>query len=221
MSDNVFHDALCRIICPLATSVVNSKFTHRSPIDQSGGNFKTVCRGGFKFAVADPGFPRGGGANFPGGRQHTILPKFPKKLHEIERIWTPRGGARPLRPPLDPPLVCNVIDDSFTKKESYRLPGITYGFNDWMSIGLWGTTGTRGYSVISHGGHTSLADVHSKILDAPLPPDSNSFNLMQFLRKFSKIVCWHLAPLNPPPQSTGRFDVPTSGKSWVRHRTWL
>ena len=44
------------------------------------------------YAVADPGFPRGGGANSPGGRQHTILPNFPPKLHEIERIWTPRGG---------------------------------------------------------------------------------------------------------------------------------
>ena len=46
--------------------------------------------------VTDPGFPRGGSANSPGGgRQHTILPKFPKKLHEIERIWTRGwGGGR-------------------------------------------------------------------------------------------------------------------------------
>ena len=45
-------------------------------------------------SVADPGFPRGGGTNSPwGGRQHTILPKIPKKLHEIERIWAPGGGA--------------------------------------------------------------------------------------------------------------------------------
>ena len=44
-------------------------------------------------SVADPGFPRGGGANI----------RISQKLHEIERIWTP-GGARPLRPPLDPPL---------------------------------------------------------------------------------------------------------------------
>ena len=27
-----------------------------------------------------------------GERQHTILQKFPQKLHEIERIWTPRRG---------------------------------------------------------------------------------------------------------------------------------
>ena len=55
-------------------------------------------------AVADPGFPRGGGANFRGGRQHTILPKFSKKLHEIERIWT--GGGVPRAPLERNPLIC-------------------------------------------------------------------------------------------------------------------
>ena len=59
-------------------------------------------------SVADPEFPRGGGANSRGGHQHTILPNFPKKLHEIKRIWAPRGGARPSRPPLDPPLAFPV-----------------------------------------------------------------------------------------------------------------
>ena len=45
--------------------------------------------------MADPGFPRGGGANSPG---------------EIERIWAPRGGgARPSRPPLDPPLKLSAL----------------------------------------------------------------------------------------------------------------
>ena len=53
-------------------------------------------------AVADPGFPRGGGANSPGGRQHTILPKFLKNCMKLKEFG-PRG-ARPLRPPLDPPL---------------------------------------------------------------------------------------------------------------------
>ena len=51
------------------------------------------------FQWQDPGFPRGGGADSPGGCQHTILPNFPKKLHEIERIWVP-GGHAPLAPPL-------------------------------------------------------------------------------------------------------------------------
>ena len=50
----------------------------------------------FHFAVADPGFPRGGGANSPGGRQHTNLIEFSQKLHEIQRIWTlvGVGGGR-------------------------------------------------------------------------------------------------------------------------------
>ena len=43
VSDNVFHDVLCRIICQLATSVVNFKFTHRGPIDLYGANFETAC----------------------------------------------------------------------------------------------------------------------------------------------------------------------------------
>ena len=44
----------------------------------------------------------GGSRIFPrGGREHA---KFSRKLHEIERIWTPRGGRASLTPPLDPPM---------------------------------------------------------------------------------------------------------------------
>ena len=46
--------------------------------------------------VADPGFPRGGGANSPGVSTYDFA-KISQKLHEIERIWT--LGGRPLRPP--------------------------------------------------------------------------------------------------------------------------
>ena len=46
-------------------------------------------------------FPEGG-VNPPGGREHA---KFSRKLHEIERIWTPRGGRASLTPPLDPPMI--------------------------------------------------------------------------------------------------------------------
>ena len=52
-------------------------------------------------AVADPGFSPGGGANSQKCYYFSI---FCRKLHENERIWTPRGGARPWRPPLDPPM---------------------------------------------------------------------------------------------------------------------
>ena len=55
-------------------------------------------------SVADPGFPRGGGANSPGGAPTYDFAKFSQKLHEIERIWTPRGGARPKFYYVDPPL---------------------------------------------------------------------------------------------------------------------
>ena len=48
---------------------------------------------------------RGGSRISPGGRQLTRgaatydFTKFSRKLHEIERIWVPSGGARPPRPP--------------------------------------------------------------------------------------------------------------------------
>ena len=52
--------------------------------------------------------PRGGREPSKGGGgvwTHNYA-EFSQKLHEIERIWTPRGGGglRPSRPPLDPPL---------------------------------------------------------------------------------------------------------------------
>ena len=55
-------------------------------------------------SVADPGFPRGGGANPKGGRPTYYLANFSRKLHENEEILGQRRGAHPLRPPLHPPL---------------------------------------------------------------------------------------------------------------------
>ena len=47
---------------------------------------------------------RGGGANSPGGgRQHTILPKFPKNCMKLKEFGPPGGHASPA-PPLDQPL---------------------------------------------------------------------------------------------------------------------
>ena len=44
-----------------------------------------------------------------------------------------------------------------------------------------------------------MANPYSKILDAPWGP--NSFNFMQFLGKFGKIVCWRPpGELAPPPR---------------------
>ena len=39
-----------------------------------------------------------------GGRQHTILPYFPENCMKLKEFRPPRGGARPSRPPLDPPM---------------------------------------------------------------------------------------------------------------------
>ena len=52
-------------------------------------------------SVADPGFSPGGCAN---SQNCYYFSNFCQKLHENERIWTPGGGARPWRPPLDPPM---------------------------------------------------------------------------------------------------------------------
>ena len=54
-----------------------------------------------QWEVADPG--EGANPRGRGGRQHTILPIFFQKLHEIERIWTPRRTRIP-RPILDRPM---------------------------------------------------------------------------------------------------------------------
>ena len=43
--------------------------------------------------MADLGFPRGGGANSPGGCQHVILPNFPKNCMKLKEFG-PRGGGR-------------------------------------------------------------------------------------------------------------------------------
>ena len=59
-------------------------------------------------AVADPGFPWGGGANPQRGAPTYYLANFSRKLHENEEILG-RGGARPSRPPLDPPLTCIIL----------------------------------------------------------------------------------------------------------------
>ena len=49
-------------------------------------------------AVADPGFSRGGCANC---QKCYYFSNICQKLHENERIWTPRGGGRAsLAPPL-------------------------------------------------------------------------------------------------------------------------
>ena len=51
--------------------------------------FGGLC--GTALAGADPGFPVGGGANPPGGRQHTILQNFPKNCTKLRTFWSVEG----------------------------------------------------------------------------------------------------------------------------------
>ena len=61
------------------------------------------------------------------------------------------------------------------------------------------------------GVYTPVADLRGGARDVRPPPGGpNSFNFMQFLGKFGKIVCWR------PPWGVG---APSSGKSWIRHCT--
>ena len=55
-------------------------------------------------------FPRGG-AN---SQNCYYFSHFCRKLHENERIWTPRGGTHPWRPPLDPPMLTYLDDGMMT-----------------------------------------------------------------------------------------------------------
>ena len=51
-------------------------------------------------AVADPGFPRGRGANPKGGAPTYYFVNFFRKLHENKEILGQRGGRASLAPPL-------------------------------------------------------------------------------------------------------------------------
>ena len=61
-------------------------------------------------------FPEEGAPTLRGGRQDTILLKFPENCMKLKKIRPPGGGARPLRPPLDPPLSSNNTNDSKQKR---------------------------------------------------------------------------------------------------------
>ena len=60
---------------------------------------QTKLQKGNQWRIQD--FPKEGAPTPRGGAPTYEFAKFSQKLHEIERIWTPRGGgARPSRPPL-------------------------------------------------------------------------------------------------------------------------
>ena len=49
-----------------------------------------TVNGHYQQAVADPGFPKGGGTNPPGGHQHTIVANFPKNCMKSKE-FEPQG----------------------------------------------------------------------------------------------------------------------------------
>ena len=49
------------------------------------------------YSVADPGFPWGGVPTPQGGRQHTILPNFPKNCMKLKEFGPPGGHTSLLR----------------------------------------------------------------------------------------------------------------------------
>ena len=74
--------------------------------------------------MADPGFPRGGGANPKGGEghQHTIWPFFLWKLYQNKEILGQGGSAhvpRPLPPPPDKTLVMVLLWLSWFRARNY------------------------------------------------------------------------------------------------------
>ena len=89
-----FHNSFLFISCIL-------KY-FRSPTDICDNNKYSGSSISFVMSlVADPGFPRGEGANPKGKSQPIIWPIF---LKTAWKFWA-RGDARDARPLLDPPLV--------------------------------------------------------------------------------------------------------------------
>ena len=69
---------------------------------------------GFQWRIQD--FPEEGAPTSRGGAPTYDFVNFHRKLHENEEIFAAGGGGeRPLRPPLDPPLVLHT--ENFGRNE--------------------------------------------------------------------------------------------------------
>ena len=97
------------------------------------------------------------GRQLPGGAPTYDFAKNSQKLHEIERIWTPRGGARPKFYYVDPPLhpVCKCDSLKWASPLCKRLrdyllsPGIISKAEDYQVIVLQ-ISYAQGISVTSY-----------------------------------------------------------------------
>ena len=77
----------------------------------------------FKKAVADPGFPRGGGANPKGGVPTYYLANFSQNCMKMKNVWATRGARVPRAAPFDPPLKRNVMfEPTISCVEASTLP---------------------------------------------------------------------------------------------------
>ena len=74
---------------------LGDKITNENPIDATVNDIspKFTCYTCYELlSVADPGFPRRGEPSL-GRTARYDFAKFSPKLHEVERIWTPRFGG--------------------------------------------------------------------------------------------------------------------------------
>ena len=101
-----------RVITNLATDIMPVLVIQFIPTNSSGKVFYTTtskemyCTECFCYYSGGSRISPRRGCQLPGGAPTYEFAKFSQKLHEIERIWTPGGGARvPRAPPLDPPMV--------------------------------------------------------------------------------------------------------------------
>ena len=68
-------------------------------------------------------FPEEGAPTLQGGRQHTILPNFPKNCMKLKEFGPPGGGARPKCYYVDPPLI--IAEDFVACMQKKKIEGLS------------------------------------------------------------------------------------------------
>ena len=99
----------------------------------------------YMFAVADPGFPRRGGANPRGGGANILFDQFFPKTAWKWRKFDPEGGARVPAPPLDPPMVrtssvCTGVCSPIGYSNKWKPP---FNFAEYVAATVNGQTLSR------------------------------------------------------------------------------
>ena len=99
-------------------------------------------------SVADPGFPGGGGANYPGGEgcQHMILPNFPENCMKSKEFGCPGGGGgggEARDPPINFYLGRFGVSPSLDKHFSIiaSILGITNNLVRFQATSVWSDFG--------------------------------------------------------------------------------